>query len=189
MKVISTTEKIKIPSGVTVALSARTVTVSGPRGSLTRSFSHTPIEFELPSPTILTARIWFGARKHIACLRTICSHVENMIKGVTLGYIYKMRSAYAHFPINLSIVNGGKCLEIRNYLGEKRVRRIPMLDGVKVEITDQKDEIQLLGNSIEAVSQSAASIQQATAVKDKDVRKFLDGIYVSERTTVVKVEA
>ena len=64
-----------------------------------------------------------------------------------------------------------------------------MLEGVKVEITDQKDEIMLTGNSVEGVSQSAASIQQSTAVKDKDVRKFLDGIYVSERTTVVKVDA
>ena len=29
----------------------------------------------------------------------------------------------------------------------------------------------------------AALIQQATTVKDKDIRKFLDGIYVSERLT------
>jgi large subunit ribosomal protein L9e len=42
------------------------------------------------------------------------------------------------------------------------------------------------GNSIEAVSQSAALIQQSTTVKNKDIRKFLDGLYVSEKTTVVK---
>lgn len=40
------------------------------------------------------------------------------------------------------------------------------------------------GNSIEAVSQSAALIQQSTTVKRKDIRKFLDGLYVSEKTTV-----
>ena len=44
------------------------------------------------------------------------------------------------------------------------------------------------GNSIDAVSQSAALIQQSTTVKNKDIRKFLDGLYVSEKTTIVKDE-
>jgi len=52
----------------------------------------------------------------------------------------------------------------------------------------QKDELIVQGNSIEAVSQSAALIQQSTTVKNKDIRKFLDGLYVSEKTTVVKDE-
>ena len=48
------------------------------------------------------------------------------------------------------------------------------------------DCLSLQGNSIEAVSQSAALIQQSTTVKNKDIRKFLDGLYVSEKTTVEK---
>jgi large subunit ribosomal protein L9e len=57
-----------------------------------------------------------------------------------------------------------------------------MLEGVKCVVsTAQKDEIILTGNDIDNVSQSAASIQQSTAVKNKDIRKFLDGIYVSEK--------
>jgi len=36
------------------------------------------------------------------------------------------------------------------------------------------------------VSRSAALIQQSTKVKKKDIRKFLDGIYVSEKGTVVQ---
>lgn len=40
---------------------------------------------------------------------------------MTKGYLYKMRFCYAHFPINVSIA--GKIVEIRNFLGEKRVRR------------------------------------------------------------------
>ena len=35
---------------------------------------------------------------------------------------------------------------------------------------------------------SAALIQQSTTVKRKDIRKFLDGIYVSEKTTIVQEE-
>ena len=33
---------------------------------------------------------------------------------------------------------------------------------------------------------TAAFIQQSVKVKNKDIRKFLDGIYVSEKSTVVK---
>ena len=35
---------------------------------------------------------------------------------------------------------------------------------------------------------SAALIQQSTSVKRKDIRKFLDGIYVSEKGNVVEAE-
>lgn len=33
----------------------------------------------------------FGRRKQLASLRTVCSHVANMITGVTKGFQYKMR--------------------------------------------------------------------------------------------------
>jgi len=33
---------------------------------------------------------------------------------------------------------------------------------------------------------AAALIQQSTRVKKKDIRKFLDGIYVSEKSTIVE---
>ena len=35
----------------------------------------------------------------------------------------------------------------------------------------------------------AAKIQQSTTVKNKDIRKFLDGVYVSERGTLEKESA
>jgi len=60
-----------------------------------------------------------------------------------------------------------------------------MHPGVDVEASkNQKDEIQLTGNSLENVSQSAADIQQACRVRNKDIRKFLDGLYVSERGNI-----
>ena len=94
-----------------------------------------------------------------------------------------MKTVYAHFPININIGDGKKSVEIRNFLGEKIVRKVPMLEGVTVA-TGAKDEIVITGNSLENVSQSAATIQQSTSVKNKDIRKFLDGVYVSERGEV-----
>ena len=56
--------------------------------------------------------------------------VQNMIKGVTKGFEYKMRLVYAHFPINANITEEGSCIEVRNFLGEKRVRIVNMLPGI-----------------------------------------------------------
>jgi large subunit ribosomal protein L9e len=107
-----------------------------------------------------------------------------MIVGVTKGFKYKMRFCYAHFPINVAGVqtNGKDVVEIRNFLGEKHVRRVELLEGVKYFRTpDVKDQIEISGIDIAKVSLSCAQIQQATAVKNKDIRKFLDGIYVSQK--------
>ena len=44
---------------------------------------------------------------------------------------------------------------------------------------DVKDQIELTGNDTNAVSLTAANIQQTTKDVTNDTRKFLDGIYVS----------
>ena len=74
------------------------------------------------------------------------------------GFSYKMRAVYAHFPINCIIQEEGHAVEIRNFLGEKTVRHVKMLEGVTVEESKaQKDELLLQGNDIENVSQSGES--------------------------------
>lgn len=130
-----------------------------------------------------------GKKKKLASIRTTISHVQNMITGVTKGFEYKMRLVYAHFPININIVDGGAKVEIRNFLGEKRVRVVNMLPGVTIARSDAvKDELILSGNDVELVSRSTSLIHQICLVRNKDIRKFLDGIYLSGKGTVVKEE-
>merc|ERR1712157_394312 len=105
---------------------------------------------------------------------------ENMMVGVTRGFLYKMRFVYSHFPIN--VTTSGDVVEIRNFLGERRVRKVKMMPGVEyVRTSNVKDQIDLSGIDIVNVSLTAAKIQQATNIRHKDLRKFLDGIYVSEK--------
>lgn len=202
MKTILANQVVKIPEGgivekihhlfnsiqflisVSVSVKNRTVRVKGPRGLLIRQFK-AQLDMEMIGKRRLRVQKWFGNRKELATVRTICSHIENMIVGVTKGYLYKMRTVYAHFPINVTTSVNNSVVEIRNFLGEKYVRRVEMQEGVTcVNSTAQKDELILQGNDIEAVSRSAALIHQSTLVKNKDIRKFLDGIYVSEKTHV-----
>lgn len=68
------------------------------------------------------------------------------------------------------------------------MRDCKMLEGAKVSLSDVKDEIIIQGNDIQNVSQSAAAITDKCRVKDKDIRKFLDGVYTSQKTTVVQEE-
>ncbi len=161
MKSILQQRDVKVPEGVILKVKSRSVYVKGPRGELNKNFKHVDVDMQKLSETKLRVKVWHGGRKHIACIRTVCSHIENMIKGVTKGFEYKMRFAYAHFPINVNCVKEGTQVEIRNFLGEKIIRRVNMLEGVKVAPSEgQKDEITLIGNDIQNVSQSGSYFLQ-----------------------------
>lgn len=172
-----------ICSTVEVEVKSRVVKVTGPRGSLTRDFKHMNMDMQKVGDKSLRVDVWFANRKQLACVRTVCSHIDNMIVGVTRGFLYKMRFVYSHFPINVTL--NGNDVEIRNFLGEKRVRKVKLQEGVKyVRSADVKDQIELSGNDIAMVSLTAAQIQGQTNVRKKDLRKFLDGIYVSEKGAI-----
>ncbi|KAI2607624.1 60S ribosomal protein L9 [Hypoxylon fragiforme] len=189
MRYIHSLETLNIPEGVKVSIKSRNVTVEGPRGKLSKDLSHIAVNFSRPKKNVIGIEIHHGSRKDVATLRTVRTLINNLVIGVTKGYKYKMRYVYAHFPINVNVEKNSETgnfeVEIRNFIGEKLVRRVAMRPGVNVEIsTSQKDELQILGNSLEDVSQSAADIQQICRVRNKDIRKFLDGMYVSEKSNI-----
>jgi large subunit ribosomal protein L9e len=164
------------------------VTVTGPRGSLTRSFNHVRCVIEPVGSRGVKLSMYSAGRRQLACLRSVATHVENLIIGVTKGFLYKLRMAYSHFPINVDIESGkdgAQRVEVRNFLGQKRVRIVDLIPGVTaIRTEDVKDQIEVTGNDIEDVSKCAARIHQSCLVRSKDIRKFLDGIYVSEKGAI-----
>ena len=68
---------------MTVEVKSRVVKVTGPRGTLERDFKHVAVELQKINKKSLKISVWFGARKHLACIRTVITHIQNMIKGVT----------------------------------------------------------------------------------------------------------
>ena len=68
---------------VEVSVKSRKVIVRGPRGTLRRDFRHMNVDIKKIGKKHLLVEKWFGIRKELAAVKTICSHIENMMKGVT----------------------------------------------------------------------------------------------------------
>ena len=187
MKILKSQRVLAVPEGVEVSLKARKITVKGPRGTLSRDFTHVPHGDKVydKENNQIVCTMFFSTRKRLSSLRTVTSHMSNCFDGVTKGFRYKMRAVYAHFPVNLNIGNKGEKIEIRNFLGEKRMRSCTMAPGVTIKRDETvKDGLILEGNDIDNVSKSAALIHMSCLVKKKDIRKFLDGFYVSEKGVI-----
>merc|ERR1711935_203400 len=130
--------------------------MGGPRGKVTKDFSHLPCEIERTvekhpkrNGPHIRIRMWFGGYKQACSVNTLKSLIENMIIGVTEGFKYKMRLVYSHFPINAQIAKDGSSITIKNFLGGKQDKHIPMLGGTKVRLTpgtEVKDELVFEGN-------------------------------------------
>ncbi|MBC7120751.1 MAG: 50S ribosomal protein L6 [Candidatus Methanosuratus sp.] len=168
--------KVQIPDDVKVDLNASEVTVTGPKGTITRDFSHTGLRLSLNGNTVdITATM--KGKKQKALVGTVASHIKNMIKGATKGHIYTMKIVYAHFPITVKVA--GKDVLIENFMGERSKRRAKVVGNVNVSI--QGEELVIEGIDKEEVGQTAANIHTATHVKKMDPRVFQDGIYLAER--------
>jgi hypothetical protein len=68
---------------VKVEIKSRIIRVSGPRGTLQKEFKHLNLDVQLVNKSKLRVDVWFANRKQSACVRTISSIIENLIKGVT----------------------------------------------------------------------------------------------------------
>jgi len=176
MRLPEISRTIQVPEDVTLNLQGKKISVKGEKGSLIRDFSFAPISIDVDGKDVRISAKW-PRKKESALVGTIYSHIQNMITGVTKGYTYKLKIVFSHFPISVKLE--GKNIVIENFTGERKARYTKILGEVKVKI--ETDDVIVSGINLEEVSQTAANIEQATRVRGKDVRVFLDGLYVYER--------
>jgi len=168
--------EVELPEGVSANFKDGQVTVTGPLGKVSQDFSKIPVDLEIKGSSVKI--LTHGARrKNRSIINTARSLITNAVQGVTKGYEYKLKVIYAHFPVTVKVQ--GKKVSVENFYGERSPRVAQIIGDTKAEV--QGEDIILNGVSIQDVGQTAANLEQATAVKRKDQRVFLDGVYVYER--------
>ena len=110
---------------------------------------------------------------------TTKAHIKNMIKGLIEGFTYKLKIVNVHFPINVSHDKTSNELIVKNFLGEKKDRRIKLDKDVSIKI--ENDTIEVGSFNIEKAGQVATNIEKGTKVRKKDRRVFQDGIFIVEK--------
>jgi len=177
VRVVSLRESIEIPSNVEVVVDNRKVTVKGPKGEVSRDFSHArEIKISVEDNKVVLTT-FFADRKTKAKFYAVAAHIRNMILGVTKGFRYWLKIVYAHYPISVK-VEGDKVI-IENFIGEKAPRIAKIVGKAKVKV--MKTDVVVEGIDIEEVGQTAANIETATKIRGVDRRVFVDGIYIYKK--------
>jgi large subunit ribosomal protein L6 len=172
------THKIAVPSGVTVTVAkdSNHTTVKGPKGTLTRPFRSLSVKVKMDGNTVVVHKE-LPRRKEKAMAGTYAAHIQNMIKGVTNGWTYQMKAVFNHFPIKMT--QHGDEFHVENFLGERSPRVAKIVPGVK--ITVKGADVTIDGVDLAAVSQTAANIEGCTKIRNKDIRVFQDGVYITRK--------
>jgi large subunit ribosomal protein L6 len=167
---------IEIPDDVSAEVDHLDLTVEGPEGSVTRRLWYPDVSVSAADDSVVIESDADDAKTQ-ATVGTFESHIENMIRGVTDGWEYRMEVFYAHFPMQVNVEDDEVVIE--NFLGERAPRRTPVRGDTEVQIDGE--ELVLSGPDKEAVGQTAADIEQLTRVTDKDTRIFQDGVYITRK--------
>ncbi len=168
--------EVAIPDGVQVNYDNYILTVKGPLGELSREFMHDRVKLSVEDGKVVIYCA-LPKKKDYALAGTWKAHVANMIKGVTEGFEYHLKILYAHFPMKVSVK--GDRVVIENFLGEKAPRYAKIFGDAKVEI--KGDTVIVKSINKEHAGQTAANIERATRIKDRDPRVFQDGIYIVKK--------
>ncbi len=144
-------QPIAVPAGVDVAIDGNTVTVKGPKGTLTRSFPAI-MSIKREGDEIIVTRPDDSreARSYHGLTRTL---VHNMVEGCANGFSKKLQLVGVGYRAALK----GRDLEMQ--LGFSHPVSVKAPEGITFEVPSQT-EIIVSGASKEQVGQIAADIRK-----------------------------
>ena len=166
--------EIVLPSEVSITKQENLIVTKGSFGSVQKDFTKMPAIIDLQDNKI-TIKSRGNRKKDFALVNTLQSVINNMIKGSSQGFTYRLKIVFAHFPISIKIK--GKDIVVENFFGERSPRTSKII-GNDTKVSVEGEDIIVKGPNIENVSQTAANLELATRIKNKDSRVFLDGVYI-----------
>jgi large subunit ribosomal protein L6 len=172
-------ESISIPSGVQCAFNGNVLSVSKGAVKLNRIFSEPSVTVRVEGDKLVFQSARSG-KKALKMIKSYIAHVNNIFKGLDEVFTYKLETCNVHFPMTLKVEKDR--LAINNFLGEKSPRYATILPNVTVDVKGQI--ITVTSHDKELAGQTAASIEKATKVRNRDRRVFQDGIYIIEKSGV-----
>ena len=165
--------EISLPDGVNVSFSNDILEMTGPLGKSSKNFRLIRAKLDCSDDKIIITSL-ANRKKSFAVVGTVYSIINS---GVQKGFTYKLQTAFAHFPMSVKVENNKVLIE--NFYGERKARSADIVGDVNIKIN--KDVVVITGINLEEVSQTAANIEQSTRIKNKDLRVFLDGVYIYEK--------
>ena len=165
--------EVTIPENVKIIKEGNIIIVEGKNGKIKKDFTKIPIKLVFEENKIMIHPPG-SRRKDLALINTVKSIISSMIKGVEIGFTYKLKIIFSHFPISVKVKD--KKVIVENYFGERSSRISKIVGDTHVEISGE--DVIVKGPSLEDVSQTATNIESSTKIKNKDQRVFLDGVYV-----------
>ncbi len=140
---------IAIPSGITIKVDGSVITVTGPKGTLTRTFLPTIAITAESNELVLVPQNDTPATR--ALWGTYASHLKNMIAGVTTPFSKKLILEGVGYKSEVS----GKNLVLA--LGFSHPVSMPIPEGLTV--TAEKNQITVSGIDTESVGQFTATVR------------------------------
>ena len=169
--------EIAVPSGIDVRIEKQIIHIKKADKEIERNIHPFLIVKHEDNKIIITARKNRKTEKRL--LGTLEAHINNMIKGLQEGFRYKLQVVNVHFPMTVTYDKAKDEFVVKNFLGEKNDRRIPLVKGVAVKIN--KDIVEIESHDIEKAGQVATNIEKGTHVRNKDRRIYQDGIFIIEK--------
>lgn len=166
-------EEIQFSENTNVELVEDTIKIEGPKGKIERRLAFPNVELKKQNNKIQLMSKGASKREK-RMINTFKSHIKNMILGTSQGFEYRLKVCSSHFPMSVSVDKN--IVIIKNFLGEKTPRNARILDGVNVKV--EGIDIIVTGIDLEKVGQTAANIESACRITNRDRRVFQDGIFI-----------
>lgn len=165
--------EIEIPEGFDIEIKGHEISVRKEGKEIRKNFPRALFEKEGNKLVLVIKNATKKERKN---LNSVVAHVKNMLKGLNEKFVYKLQVCAVHFPMNVAVK--GENFIIKNFLGETKERKAKILPNAEVDVNGVI--ITVKSSDKDAAGQTAANIEKAAKVRNRDRRVFQDGIFMTE---------